>query len=106
MAGSTMRRLAGLEIRPELIQARQAAEDLAAFVEQASKQEIQAFTAELRAFRERVGGYPLKEDGQAALSGDPAESHRAAALGYYALAIMEVYKLRLLEQKSELQEQV
>jgi len=93
---SSRQTLASLEIRPEVLQAQQEAEELALFIQEASDQELKAFAADLMAFRERVGGYPLKDDGQAALAGDPMERHKAAALGYHALALMEVYKLRKL----------
>ena len=100
MRRSTLQKLASLEIRPEELELRKSVDELVGFFQEASPEQLQSWTEDMKAFREKVGGYPLKDDGQAALAGEPIERHKAAALGYYSLALIEVYKLRkLLEAK-------
>jgi hypothetical protein len=102
----TFEKLARLEIGPEVLELTQATDNLIAFLKDASSQELKAFTEEVLAFRERIGG-PLLEEGRVALAGDPIERCKAAALGYYMRALVEVYRLRrLLEQQSESQGQM
>ena len=102
-----MARLDDLEIPLSWLQAIGWREEENAWIRQASGQELQAFHDDLKAFGQRIGGLPLDKDSKRLkrliFSGDPVTTARAAALGYYARALIKVYEYRRLT--SEPQEQ-